>query len=149
MLGAVRMNQQRYVEAELLFRASATDILNRTPFMAWGNLGWALLEQGKGDEALEALDTAVRLQPRFCLGHFHRGRVFFEKEDFANAENAFTHALEADERCTQYYQAAWRFRGETRARLGHREDALNDFTKCVELGETTDDGRVCQRFLEN
>jgi hypothetical protein len=43
---------------------------------------------------------------------------------------------------------AWRLRGETRAHLGRRDEAISDFERCVELGEGTADGRACRGFLQ-
>lgn len=148
VLGVVLIHQRRYDEAIPLLREAASDMLNHAPWYAWGNLGWAHYEKGEYDAAKEALEEAVRVQPRFCLGHFQLGRTLFAMEKFEEADEALTRALEVDERCEQFYQDAWALRGETRARLGRRDDAIADFERCVELSAESEAGRACQRFLE-
>ena len=59
-------------------------------------------------------------------------------------------AIEADEACADapQLQGAWRLRGEVRARLGRRADALADLERCVALGADTEEGQRCQRLLD-
>lgn len=148
MLGLALIQEERYDEAIVVLREAAADMLNRAPWYAWGNLGWAYYEKGAYRDAEEALRESVRVQPRFCVGHYRLGQTLFATDRFDDAETSLTHALEADERCGEVFQAAWKLRGETRARLGHREEAIPDFEHCVELGADTEDGRACRRFLE-
>lgn len=148
MLGVALIHQERYDEAIPLLREAASDMLNHAPWYAWGNLGWAYYEKGEYPAAKEALEEAVRVQPRFCLGHFQLGRTLFAMERFEEADEALTRALEADERCERFFQDAWALRGEVRARLGRREDAIADFERCVGLGTETEAGQTCQRLLE-
>lgn len=148
LLGIILTKQERYDEAIVLLRESAGDMLNTAPWFAWGNLGLAYHEKGEYEAALEALEQAVRVQSRFCVGHYLMGQTLFALERFEEAEQALTRALEVDSRCGETYQAAFRLRGETRARLGHRDDAIADFERCVELGSDNEDGRACRRLLE-
>ncbi len=150
MLGLTRIHLGHFQSASQVLKESANHELNTAPHLAWGNLGLAQLKKGDHAAALQALGKSVRIQPRFCLGYYTMGRVYFAKKDFESAEKALVKALEADESCRQapHFQEAWRLRGETRARLGHREDAMADFERCVELGSETSDGRACQRFLD-
>ena len=78
------------------------------------------------------------------------GRAYFETEAFEDAEMALGRSVEVDPSCSTSprLQNAWRLRGETRARLGYRDDALTDFERCVELGPESPDGRACQRQLD-
>ncbi len=147
MLGGVLLNQHRVDEAIPLFRASASDIQNGAPYHAWANLGRAFQEKGDHDAAIEALTEAVRLEPRFCLGHYLMGHSLFATRQYPLAEEALTRAIESDARC-ESFQEAFRLRGETRAQLGHREDAIGDFERCVELGSRNEAGLACRRFLE-
>jgi tetratricopeptide (TPR) repeat protein len=146
-LGLALLEQEKYDEAIVVLRASAADLLNRAAYLAWGNLGLAYYEKGEHVQAIEALEQSVRAEPRFCVGYFRLGQALFAMERFDVAEEALTHALEADERCGQVFQSAWKLRGEVRARLGKREEAVADFERCIELGERTEDGRACQRLL--
>lgn len=145
--GLALIELERYDQAVEVLRASASDLTNTAPHLAWGNLGLAYLETGEYEAALQALEQAVQVQPRFCVGYYRMGRVHFEREALPEAAEALTKALEADEMCEEGYQEAWRLRGEVRARLGQREQAVRDFERCVELAPKTEDGRACRRFL--
>jgi type IV pilus assembly protein PilF len=150
MFGIVLIERGEHARAIEVLELSATDVMNRAPHLAYGNLGSAFLAAGRTDDALAALQRSVRLQPRFCVGYYRIGRVYFEQERFEEAEESLVSAIEADPTCAEAheFQAAWRLRGETRARLGLREDALADFERCVVLGPETDEGRRCQAFLD-
>jgi type IV pilus assembly protein PilF len=146
-LGIALMQAQRYDEAVEVLRKSATDLSNTAPHTAWGNLGIALYENAEYGEALSALEQAVRMQPRFCLGYYNMGRVHVAREDLARADKALVQAIEADEDCAERYQAAYRLRGEVRARLGRNEDAVADLERCVEIAPRTADADACRRLL--
>lgn len=147
-LGVVMVHQHRYDEAIVLLRGTASNILNRTPYLAWGNLGWAYSEKGQHTQAIEALVQSVRQQPLFCLGYYRLGKAYLAVRDFERAEDALTHGLEvADEGC-KALQDAWHLRGEARAKLGRRQDAIADFERCVELSAESVAGKACQGYLE-
>jgi tetratricopeptide (TPR) repeat protein len=78
------------------------------------------------------------------------GRALWHMQQLKQAERALVSALEADPACgeTGELQGAWRLRGEVRARLGHRQDAIDDLERCVELDPYSNDGRMCQALLE-
>jgi type IV pilus assembly protein PilF len=147
-LGVVLVHQKRIDEAIALLRATASNILNRTPYLAWGNLGWAYTEKQQYKEAVEALLQSVRHQPRFCLGYYRLGKAYLAMRDFERAEVALTHGLEVPDEGCKALQDAWHLRGETRAKLGRRAEAIGDFERCVELSGDSVAGRACQGYLE-
>lgn len=147
-LGVVLVHQKRYDEAIALLRETAANILNRTPYLAWGNLGWAYTEKQQYQEAVEALLQSVRLQPRFCLGYYRLGKAYLALRDPENAEAALTRGLEVTDEGCKSLQDAWHLRGEARAKLGRRQEAIADFERCVELSAETVAGRACQGYLE-
>lgn len=148
MLGTLYINQHRYDDAIRELQIAVADIQNRVPHLAWGNLGWAHYEKGNYPAALDALDHALRLQPRFCVGHYRVGQVRFAMHELMEAEQALTQALESDPSCATGFQEAYSLRGQVRAQNGRREDAISDFERCLEMGSTTETGRACQRFLQ-
>jgi type IV pilus assembly protein PilF len=147
-LGVVYVHQKRYDEAVSILREAATNIVNRTPYLAWGNLGWAYLEKGQYPDAVSALTQSVRLQPGFCLGYYRLGKTFLALREFERAEEALTHGLEVPNEECNNLQDAWHLRGEARAQLGLRQDAIADFERCVELSADSEAGRACQGYLE-
>jgi superkiller protein 3 len=146
-LGVLYIHWQRYRDAVGVLRASASDLMNREPAVAWSNLGWAYLELGEHQEAVRVLDQAVQLSPDLCLAWYRLGQARTEMGEPEEAERALGRALEVEDETCQRLQAAWRLRGEVRARLGHRDEAIRDLERCVELSEETEDGRACRRLL--
>lgn len=149
LYGSLLIQMHRYGEAVLVLRRAASDAYNAAPFFAWGNLGWAHYKLAEYPQALAALQRSTQSQPRFCVGYFRIGKVYTSMGDLPKAEAAFTRAIEADERCGRYYQEAWALRGETRARLGRRQDAIADFERCMQIGADTKTGGTCKTFLES
>lgn len=150
MLGVVLIELGEYDEAAEELRLSAANDMNTSPHLAWGNLGLAQLSAGRTEEAIQSLQQAISLQPRFCVGYERLGRAYFQAGELESAEEALIRATTADESCTNnpWLQGAYRLRGEVRARLGRPDEALNDFTRCIELGVQTSHGRACQEFLD-
>ncbi len=146
-LGVLYIHQGRVPEAIALLNAAVGDLFNRDAYMAWGNLGWAYMELGNSDKAIDALSRAVKLRRDFCVGHFRLGKVLLSTKEYAKAEQELTAAIEADPRCGTF-QDAWHLRGETRMNLGNRDDARSDFERCVELQPKSDAGKACGRYLE-
>ncbi len=153
-LGVVYIQSDRLPLAVETLRAATSDLMYRTPHLAWGNLGWAYYEQHDYPQALAALQQAVALQPQFCNGWYRMGQVDYamgeagtDTDGFAHAEDALTHALENTAEECQALQDAWLLRGEARARLGRRDDAVADFERCVELNQETTAGQQCQSLL--
>lgn len=139
----------RYDEAIEVLRQSASDELNAAPHLAWGNLGLAQFHLGDYQETVKSTMEAIRLQPRFCVGYYTMARALWHLQQLKDAERALVSALEADPSCgnSRELQGAWRLRGEVRARLGHRRDAIDDLERCVELDPYSNDGRMCQTLL--
>lgn len=148
-LGVLYIHAERYPDAVSILRESASDIMNREPAVAWTNLGWAYLEQHQLREAFDALQQAVQLSPQLCMAWYRMAQVRTAQEDWAQAEESLTRGLEVEDPTCQSLQAAWRLRGEVRARLGHREEAIADLERCVELSSDTEDGQGCRRLLES
>lgn len=146
-LGITLIELRRYDDAIAVLRESASDATNAAPHLAWGNLGLAYYRKGEYEEALDALEQAIRIQPRFCVGYYRMGQVYFAKHDLKKADEALNKALDADKLCSQQYQDAYRLRGEVRARLGKRDDAIHDFERCVQIAPNSDDAAACRRML--
>jgi len=139
----------RYEDAIVVLRQSALDELNSAPHLAWGNLGLAQLRLGEYQETVKSTMEAIRIEPRFCVGYYTMAQALWHLQQLQDAERALVSALESDPSCgdSRQLQGAWRLRGEVRARLGHRQDAVADLERCVELDPYSNDGRMCQTLL--
>ncbi len=155
-LGVLYIHWRRFDDAVRVLREATGDLMNRRPYFAWGNLGWAYYEQQEYDQAMPALEQAVQLNPRFCNGWYRIGQVHLARaratgatENFERAEDALTTALEVDDDGCRRLQEAWQLRGQARAQLGQREESVADLERCVELGAESEAGRTCAAMLES
>ena len=147
-LGVILVHMKRYDEAVSVLKPLANDILYNFPESAWGNLGWAYLEQGNSDEAIDALRRALAAQPLFCVGSYNLGRAYEKKGDFAAARDAFTKAVETPAPECQRLQDAFDARARVGAKLGLRDEVRADLTKCVSIASSNPLGLKCAEQLK-
>jgi type IV pilus assembly protein PilF len=145
--GVVLIHQKKYAEAIAVLRPLAEDILYQTPENAWGNLGWAYLEKGDLDQAIEALRRSIAAQPNFCVGNYRLGLAYEKKQSPAAAAEAFTRAVETDHPSCKGLQDAFAGRARAYVHLGRFEDARPDAERCVQLDKRTPSGRECSALL--
>lgn len=142
-LGVVLIHRKSYAEAIEVLRPLTQDILYRTPENAWGNIGWAYLEQGVLDEAVGALSRSVAAQPDFCVGHYRLGLAQERLGHREQAVASFTQALNAAGGRCQGLQEAYAGRARLLTAMHRPEEAQKDLQTCVRLDKHTDAGREC------
>lgn len=142
MLGTVLINEKKYKEAIAVLEPLTKDAAYVNPYFAWGNLGWAQLEDGQIDASITSLKNAVGTEPRFCVGHFRLGLALEKKGDLANAEQSLSSAVTADPACAEL-QDAWEARGRVRTKQNRLPDARQDYTRCIEISKETATGKRC------
>jgi len=146
-LGVILIHQKKYAEAITVLKPLAEDILYQTPENAWGNLGWAYLEKGELDRAIEALRRSVAAQPAFCVGNYRLGLAQERKQQYASAVEAYTRAVETDQPSCHGLQDAFAGRARAHVHLGRQSDARADLERCVQLDKQTAAGRECAALL--
>lgn len=146
-LAVVLLHERRPGEAVKLLVPLTKDILYQTPEDAWGNLGWAYLELGRVNAAIDALRRSVAAQPQFCVGNYRLGVAYERQGELALAEDAFTRALETPAPGCQGLQEAWAGRARVRLRAGDAARAGADLERCVALSRTTAAGKECGSML--
>ena len=77
-LAVILIHEKRPADAVKILVPLTEDILYQTPEDAWANLGWAYLELGKLDAAIDALRRSIAAEPQFCVGNYRLG-VAYEK----------------------------------------------------------------------
>ncbi len=82
--GLMLMQQGRHEEAVEHFLAARKDLEYRKPALLLTNLGNAYYQLGRYDDALVALDDAIRRTPALCNAHFERAMVY-EAQDKLDA----------------------------------------------------------------
>lgn len=148
MLGVILVHLKRFDEAVSVLKPLANDILYNYPENAWGNLGWAYLEQGKHDEAIDALRRALAAQPLYCVAAYRLGVAYEKKGDFAAARDALTRTVETPSPDCQRLQDAFDARARVGEKLGLRAEARADLTKCVDISSATPLGKRCAEQLK-
>lgn len=143
-LANVYLDQSRYDDAIGLYREVLNDMLYPTPYIAHGNLGWALYKRGEADKALDHLKASVTMNPKFCLGFKNLGLIYEEKGSFAEACKYFGKYREV---CPEVADAYYR-EGVCLAKAGQVAAARQSFEGC--LAKATSDAlrEDCQRFKE-
>ncbi len=142
LLGNILILEEKYKDAITTLEPLVKDPSYNATHLAWGNLGWAQVQEGHVDEGIASLRNAVT-QPKFCVGFYRLGVAYEKKGDLPNAEQSLSSALSVDSPDCQNLQDAWRVRAEVRVKLGHTEQACGDFGKCRDLSITTEAGKAC------
>jgi Tfp pilus assembly protein PilF len=146
LLGQILINEKRFRDAIALLEPLTREPTYIHPHFAWGNLGWAQVQDGQLDAGITSLTNAVT-EPRFCVGHYRLGIAFEKKGDLASAENALTSALTVKDPNCENLQDGWEARGRVRTRLGKQGDAQKDYERCREISEETTTGKTCIKQL--
>ena len=124
---------RRFKQPEDLSRAasSARAAVELDEFVAAGHvsLGLAYLDQGRGDEAVTALDTALRLDPSSADAHLGLALHGEASGQIEEAEALFRRALEIRPQSREL----WDFLGRLFLRQVRLEEAEGAFLRSIEL----------------
>jgi type IV pilus assembly protein PilF len=142
-LGVLLLQKKRPQEAVVLLEEAAGEVLNREPWLAYGNLGWAYIDLGDYDKAIETLRRALFDQPLFCVGMYRLGQAYYEKGDYGNAEANLKGAIEVKQGGCDRLQDAHHLLGMTYLRLDRLDEARDALTKCAEIDSKSEIGVAC------
>ncbi len=146
-LAVTLIHQGKLAEGIATLKPITENILYKTPEIAWGNLGWAYLEQGDYPKAVVALRRAVAAQPRFCVGNFRLGVAQHRAGQLEEARDALDRALETDAPGCDSLQDAYLERARVHLELGQLELTRADLDRCVGLHKGTPAGQQCRKLL--
>jgi Tfp pilus assembly protein PilF len=147
-LGVILIHQKRFADAIQVLKPLTEDILYQTPENAWGNLGWAQLESGATDAAVESLRRSVAAQPLFCVGLYRLGLAYERRREDTAAAETLTRALETQAPGCNGLQDAFAARARVELRAGNQDAARSDLQRCVELSGKTITGKECSSMLQ-
>ena len=146
-LAVVLIHEKKAAAAVEVLKPLTEDILYQTPENAWGNLGWAYLELGKFDLAIDALSRSVAAQPQFCVGNYRLGIAHERKGELGAALTAYSRALETQAPGCAGLQDAWAGRARVAFRTGDSASARADLESCLKLSERTSVGKECRSMM--
>lgn len=143
-LGAALTDLGRYTEAAAMFERALSNDLYRTPYIAQGNLGWALYKSGDVQGGLSHLKISVQVNQDYCQGYRSLGMIASEMGQLAEAETEFT-AFEkhCPTVCESHYRLAMvllKRADQTRAR--------EQLGLCTSGCPSTDLSTECERLLK-
>jgi Tfp pilus assembly protein PilF len=142
-LGLLLIHKKRYREAIDMLQASANEVLNQEPWLAMGNLGWAYIEIGQYDKAIEVLRRALFEQPTFCVGVYRLGQAYYLQKKYESAEKFLKQSVSIPETGCGEMQEAHHLLGMTYLRTDKADLAKEAFARCIELNETSEVGASC------
>ncbi len=124
-LGVVYLMQQRYPEAEAELLRALEDPAYPTPQEPYLNLGLLYAEQGRDQEALEALRRSVGIDPKYFKAHFHLASILDRVGNLLESAREYEVAEPGFRNDGEYW---WR-RGFAYYRLGHAEKARDSLLR--------------------
>lgn len=136
-VGLVEFSEGNFSEAIRRFDNALTqaDNLSLTPKADIYFLrGYSYYFLDEYDKALENYDQALLLENDFSLAYFQRGLAQVKMGEFEEAVSNFTSALNTDSSNTA---DIYGFRAGAYTSLGQYSNAIEDFTKSIELGPVT------------
>jgi tetratricopeptide (TPR) repeat protein len=115
----------------------AENIEGRDDF-EWHKLGYQALNDKNWEDALNAFNKAIKLNPQYMEAYFHRGNVYDEIGDYEKAIVNYNRAIKLN----PIYTEAYLFRGLAYNNLGKLNKAIADIKKAAKLGD-----HFAQKFL--
>ncbi|MET0401104.1 MAG: social motility TPR repeat lipoprotein Tgl [Cystobacter sp.] len=143
-LGNVYLSQSRYDEAIALYEQALNDMLYPTPFIAQGNMGWALYKKGNKEQGVQNIKAAVTLNPNFCLGYRNLGTIYEESGELSDACRYLARYREV---CSDVADAHMR-EGACLLKQGKAEEARERFSTCESKATNQMLKDDCHRLLE-
>jgi len=142
-LGVLLLQNKKPQEAVAFLEEAAGEVLNREPWLALGNLGWAYIELGELDKAIEILRRALFDQPLFCVGLYRLGQAYYLKGDYTNAAANLKSAVEIKQGGCDKMQDAHHLLGMTYLRLDQVDEARDALLACEEIDPASELGVAC------
>jgi Tfp pilus assembly protein PilF len=142
-LGVLLLQKKKPQEAVVYLEEAAGEVLNREPWLALGNLGWAYIELGELDKAIETLRRALFDQPLFCVGLYRLGQAYYLKGDYTNAAASLKRTVEVKQAGCDKMQDAHHLLGMAYLRLDRVEEARDELNACEEIDPVSEIGVAC------
>ncbi len=146
-MGVLLIHTRQLDEAVVLLKEASAEVLNREPWLAMGNLGWAYIELGEYDKAVEILRLALFDQPLFCVGKFRLGEAYYQKGEYEMALASLESAINITDGGCDQMQETHQLLGMTHLRIGNETDARDAFERCREIDPTSEVGADCTKTL--
>ncbi len=114
-------------DSEILFRHTIKVTNNN--YIAYNNVGDALLNQGRVDEAMSQFQEAIRINPNDAEAHYNLGIAFFKKSQTGEAISQYQEAI----RIKPDYAEAHNNLGAALLNKVQTDDAVSHFQEAIRL----------------
>ncbi len=121
-----QINNNYLPKSEVLDQTSMNDPLSEAN---WYNKGIALYGQGKYDEAIQAFDEAIEINPQNADTWNNKGTALANLGKYDEAIQAFNEAIALDPK----YAYAWYSKGNALVNLGKYDEAIKAYDKAIEI----------------
>jgi type IV pilus biogenesis/stability protein PilW len=143
-LGQLLAKTGRLDEAVREFDVALDNMLYKEPFVARCNRGEALYRLGRQDEGVAELQTCLKLNPRYCLGHRMLGMLHLDAGRSKLALESFDrYAQHCPQAADAWYQV-----GLAQLKSGDAAKAGAAFEKCEGLAGASSLAVECRRTRE-
>ena len=95
----------------------------------WYSKGVASDQQGKHDEALQAFDRAIAINPQFALAWYKKGHTLFNQSKYDEAIQAYNKVIEI----APQHAEIWNDKGVVLNNQGKYDEAIQVLNKAIEL----------------
>jgi tetratricopeptide (TPR) repeat protein len=124
---------EMYKDADTLWHTTIAK--NPRAFLAYNNLGFLLLHDGRPDEAIPYFKKALQIHPAFVEAHNNLGHALVKTGQMDEAFGEFQQALEID---PNFADAHYNF-GDALASQGRLEEAIAHFKRALEIAPDSAD----------
>ncbi len=114
------------------------DVIEGRDDFDWLKTGYEAFDDKKWDEALNAFNKAIKINPQNMEAYFYRGNVYDELGDYKTAIVNYNRAIKLN----PIYIDAYLYRGFAYNNLGQLKKAMADIKKAAKLGN-----QFAQTFL--
>jgi tetratricopeptide (TPR) repeat protein len=95
----------------------------------WFDKGFNLGEQGRYQEAIEAYDKALKIDPQYKFAWLNKGWALNNLGRYQEAIEAYDKALKIDPK----YKSAWNNKGNALRNLGRYQEAIEAYDKILKI----------------
>jgi type IV pilus assembly protein PilF len=128
-LGTLYLLMSQWDLAIESFNISLSDLLYKTPYIAYNNMGWAFYNKGDYEKAINNYKLALRDYPTYAPCHTNLGLAYEALGRFSEAIEAYNKAITCDPDYTPPYYRV----GKLYFQQGQMSDALRALKRFVEI----------------
>ncbi len=129
LLGLMTVKQIKVWKDGITLWSRAIEVEPGRAGIAYVNRGALYGLEGRYEESLKDLNSAININPAVAQPYYNRGTTYFNLGRYEEALRDYTQAVALDHRLHEVYYN----RGNVYLKLGQYREALDDYTRAIEL----------------